>query len=321
MTTGLHWLSKATFVMGVALLSACTLSVPTLPRLGASDPVVAPPAPRPAAPVPPSAESEKVRAYFAQVQTDLMSRGLMRRETAPVDAPFDSRRLAENFIRIALYDEYATQNGRLVASETPSRLRRWQAPIRVGLRFGDSVSDSKRAKDTADLTRYITELSQITGHPMRVSDQYPNYWVYIVSEDERPLMAQTWAQHFPGLSPHDVAIATQMGLETFCMVLAISDGNSPVYSGALAVIRSELPPEMTYSCLQEELAQGLGLANDFSMARPSIFNDDEEFSDLTAHDALLLQILYDRRLKPGMRESEAAPIIHDIAQRLLDGES
>lgn len=71
------------------------------------------------------------------------------------------------------------------------------------------------------------------------------------------------------------------------------------------------------SCIHEELAQGMGPANDSRTARPSIFNDDEEFAFLTWHDEMLLSILYDRRLRPGMFEAEARPIVLDIARELL----
>jgi hypothetical protein len=78
---------------------------------------------------------------------------------------------------------------------------------------------------------------------------------------------------------------------------------------------------MRQSCVQEELAQGLGLANDSPRARPSIFNDDEEFATLTRMDELLLRILYDRRLRPGMTEEEARPIVEVIAAELMGGAS
>lgn len=316
----------ATLITGLTLLGACAVTPPKLslprlytPRPEAPQPVAPPPAPPVV--VAPSIKSEGVRAHFAKVQADLLARGLMRRDGGGIDTPFDARTLENNFVKIALYDEYATENGRLVARETPSRLRRWEAPIRVGLRFGASVPDAKRERDRATLTSYVADLAKHTGHPIRVSDQNPNYWVYIVSEDERPQMGETWARLFPGLAASDLVAATDMDLGTFCMVLAISDGNSPVYAGALAVIRAELPDPLTTSCFHEELAQGLGLANDYALARPSIFNDDEEFATLTRQDELMLRILYDRRLRPGMREDEARPIVREIAQRLVGGES
>jgi hypothetical protein len=73
---------------------------------------------------------------------------------------------------------------------------------------------------------------------------------------------------------------------------------------------------MRLSCVHEELAQGLGLSNDSPLARPSIFNDDEEFATLTSHDELLLKMLYDPRLKSGMSLPEARPTIKQIAAEL-----
>jgi hypothetical protein len=78
---------------------------------------------------------------------------------------------------------------------------------------------------------------------------------------------------------------------------------------------------MRLSCIHEELAQGMGLANDSPQARPSIFNDDEEFALLTRHDELLLRMLYDPRLSPGMTPAEAAPIARQIAAELMGGGS
>ena len=75
------------------------------------------------------------------------------------------------------------------------------------------------------------------------------------------------------------------------------------------------------SCLHEEIAQGLGLPNDSPRARPSIFNDDEEFALLTGMDEDMLRILYNPALRPGMSEDEARPIIRDLATQLVGGES
>ena len=78
---------------------------------------------------------------------------------------------------------------------------------------------------------------------------------------------------------------------------------------------------MRLSCLHEEIAQGLGLANDSPRARPSIFNDNEEFALLTPQDELMLRMLYDPRLTPGMTEGQARPIAAALATQFLGGES
>ena len=61
----------------------------------------------------------------------------------------------------------------------------------------------------------------------------------------------------------------------------------------------------------------MGLANDSPSARPSIFNDDEEFALLTKHDAMLLKMLYDKRLTPGMNAEVATPIVRSIAGEMI----
>ena len=63
----------------------------------------------------------------------------------------------------------------------------------------------------------------------------------------------------------------------------------------------------------------MGLVNDSPTARPSIFNDDEEFALLTRQDEMMLRMLYDPRLRPGMTEAEARPIVEAIAQEYLGG--
>ena len=78
---------------------------------------------------------------------------------------------------------------------------------------------------------------------------------------------------------------------------------------------------MRLMCLQEELAQGLGLGNDSRQARPSIFNDDNEFATLTPQDELMLKMLYAPELRPGMSEADARPIVESLASRLMGGET
>jgi hypothetical protein len=66
------------------------------------------------------------------------------------------------------------------------------------------------------------------------------------------------------------------------------------------VIRAEHPDLLRLSCLHEEIDPGPWPAERFPARRPSIFNDDEEFALLTTQDELMLKILYDPALRPGM---------------------
>ena len=107
---------------------------------------------------------------------------------------------------------------------------------------------------------------------------------------------------------------TNLPRDIHCLVVAFAAApGSASYGRAVALIRAEHPGLMRSSCIHEELAQGLGLANDSPAARPSIFNDDDEFALLTTHDAHLLGMLYDRRLQTGMTLQSARPTVRTLA--------
>ena len=208
-----------------------------------------------------------------------------------------------------------------VQSETPSTIRRWQGPVRIGMRFGASVSANMRAADTARVAALVAQLARATRHPIRMDNTNPNFIVEVVNEDERQALGPTISAALPGLTGPELAGITSMPRSTYCLVYAQSSGNSSIYTRAFAVIRAEHPDLLRLSCLHEEIAQGLGLANDSPRARPTIFNDDEEFSLLTPQDVLMLRMLYDPSLTPGMTAEQARPVAAALATRFLGGES
>lgn len=279
---------------------------------------------RPEAAQPPqqSAESKAIAAHFARVQNDLLARGLMRTDGGGPDVPFSQRQLVEDFIKIALFDEYSSAGGVMVARQTESRLRRWEKPVRMSVSFGATIPEEQRRKDRHDVSQYAHRLSRVSGLPITMTTpQNANYTVLFLNEDERIAYGPRLRQLVPGIDAMTVREITSMPRSTFCLVFAFSRGDSSSYDRAVAVIRGEHPDALRQSCIHEELAQGLGLANDSPAARPSIFNDDEEFALLTTHDELLLKMLYDPRLRPGMRPDEARPIVREIAAELMGGPS
>ena len=275
----------------------------------------------PAPAIPPSAASEALRAYYARVQTGLLSQGLLRTDGGTRDAPFSARMLAQNFIRIAAFDEYASSATGPVQSETASTIRRWNTPVRIGLRFGASVTPAMRAADTARVAALVARLARATRHPIRIDNANPNFIVNIVNEDERLSIGPAASAALTGLTAPELAGITNMPRSTYCLVYAQSDADHSTYTRAFAVIRAEHPDLLRLSCLHEEIAQGLGLANDSPQARPSIFNDNEEFALLTPQDELMLRILYDARLSPGMTAEQARPIAQTLATQFTGGES
>ena len=145
----------------------------------------------------------------------------------------------------------------------------------------------------------------------------PNFFVIFAGEDDRDAALDEAARRLPGISERSLDPLRDLDRDTYCAVAAYALGGEPhTYTAAVAVIRAENPALLRLSCIHEELAQAPGLANDSRSARPSIFNDDDEFGRLTTMDELMLEMLYDRRLSPGMDAETARPIVSEIANAL-----
>ncbi len=284
---------------------------------------------RPAAPapateiqLPPSDLSQSaIAAHFVQKEAQRLSNGLLRRERSPRDLPFSARDVEEAFVRVALFEEYSFMNGRIVERATPAALRRWQVPVRMRLEFGDSVPSAMQRADTSFVRSYATRLGRLSGHPVTLVDTRANFHVLVLSEEERRAIGPRLQELVPGIDPVTLDLVRDLPLTVSCLVLAFSRSGTNVYTDAVAVIRAELPDLSRRACYYEELAQGMGLPNDSPRVRPSLFNDTAEFAVLTALDENLLRLLYDDRLRPGMREPQARPIIREIASELMGGES
>ncbi|WP_245781257.1 DUF2927 domain-containing protein [Celeribacter neptunius] len=280
------------------------------------------PAPQPIAAVPPqrSEVSLALESYYARMQADLLANDLLRTDGGGPDTPYSARQLAANFDAIALNDEYTSVNGQFVAQVTPANLHRWQVPVRIGLEFGATVSPEKQATDRATVNHLVSRLANATGHSISLSSAQSsraNFHVLVLNEDERRAIGPRLTQLIPGIGQDAVRSVVNMPRSSYCLVVASDPADDGAYRSAVAIIRAEHPDLLRKSCFHEEIAQGLGLANDSPYARPTIFNDDEEFALLTRHDELLLRILYDPRLAPGMRPEIARPIATRIAYELM----
>ncbi len=297
----------------------CGLALASLLSGCAKAPSDAPP-PSPSVVMPTAAldaETLKAMAHYRAIEATRRANGLMRTDGGGADTPFSARDLATNFIAISFFDEFSDQSGQLVAGGQEVRLHRWTRPLRVAIEFGASVPPDQQAQNLAEISAYVARLSQITGLPAELVDRNANFLILVENPPERRALRNRILSFAPGTSEAAMQSALYMAPSTYCTVFGYSPGKSSFYDRSLAVLRAELPPLMLSACIHEEIAQGLGLVNDSPRARPSIFNDNAEFALLTRLDELMLKMLYDPRLKPGMTLDEARPIVEQIAAELL----
>ncbi|MCR8547993.1 DUF2927 domain-containing protein [Salipiger sp. P9] len=308
----------------LAGLSACETS-PLAPRKTDVPPHARPTGLQPVAPSPrkpagQSLASHDLEVYYARVQADLLAQGLLRTDGGGPDTPFTDTMLARNFERIALAEEYERGAGLRPSRGELGRVKKWVKPVRVSVEFGDLVPADQQVQDRNMLIQYVSRLARVTGHPITMTTGAANFHVLFMSEDDKASIAPRIRQLVPDVNPAALEVFQNLPRSIHCLVIAFSEqpgGYS--YGEAIAVIRSEHPDLLRRSCIHEEVAQGLGLGNDSPQARPSIFNDDDEFALLTTHDEMLLKILYDPRLKPGMDADTVRPIVRDLAAQLAGG--
>lgn len=259
-----------------------------------------------------AAPRSSTEARYRELVAEYAAAGRLRTEAAPLDAPFGNRELVRNFERIAFFTEFSRDETRLEARAEPVALFRWQGPL-VWRLEGDAAT----AADRAAIGRLTARVARLTGLEVREArGEEPATMVILVASEalrrrfvamlddveagRRMRLVRAWARddRFPCVGQVGRVAGPRGG------------------SRALLVVKAETMGLLRESCFHEELVQSLGLLNDDAAARPSIFNDDQEFALLTRHDEYLLRILFDPRLEPGMTAAEGMPVVARIVAEI-----
>ena len=261
----------------------------------------------------------KLKKYYSRLEERKTSLGLLRQDGGGVDTPFDVDDIVEAFGQLAFYNEYDIDKNKLLPNTNAVSLAKWKSNTNILVRFGTSIDKKQKEKDLLEINGLTRNLSEITNHKIEFSKQNENMYVVIANQEEIKTLIGEIGLTRPEFDPTRIPIITQLPKDIHCMAMTSmsSEPNSAI-SSALVIIRSELPEIMRRACFHEEIAQSLGLTNDSHFARPSIFNDDDEFATLTKFDEILLRILYDHRLQPGISEKEAAQLVKQIATEIND---
>ena len=257
---------------------------------------------------------DQTAATYRHYTETLTNGGKLRTDRAPVDAAFSNSDLAENFEKIALNREYRRDEDVLVEETTPTRLSRWEKPIRYRV-IGEAVTGA----DRGEYASLAIRLSSLTGLTIEQTTVDPNLTILILGPEERRVFVDQLKEN--GLAARmPLVVEWARDISYPCVgQVGYDDSETGLITGAMIVIKGELEGVLRRSCIHEELAQTLGLMNDDPEVRPSIFNDDQEFALLTEHDEILLRILYDERLTPGMQAEDARPLLPEIIEGIRPG--
>ena len=265
-----------------------------------------------------ASQEAQLKKYYSQLEERKISLGLLRQDGGGTDTPFDVNDIVEAFEQLAFYNEYSVDENKLLPKPKPVNLTKWMSNTNISVRFGNSINRQQKNKDLRDINSLIRTLSKATNHNINITEQNVNMYIVIANQKEIRDLITKISLLRPEFDPKNFPIIIQIPIDIHCIAMSSMSGpTKPEISSSLVIIRNELPNLMRKACIQEEVAQSLGLTNDSHIARPSIFNDDDEFATLTKFDEILLQILYDDRLPPGIPRAEAHHLVEQIASEKL----
>lgn len=188
--------------------------------------------------------------------------------------------LVRQFQAIAFSNEYGGEQrfGRLV---------RWEQPIRV------KVGGVNASALLPEVDRHLAALRRLVGVPIEVVSDW-----------------QAWAQ--PNLEV--VFTSGPVDPNAACRTEFL-DRNFAATGYTITRVKVVIPahnPALRRHCIAEELTQAMGLGDDSQLIADSIFDDNSRAQKLWPWDELMLLVLYDRRLRPGMSVSQAMPAVRMI---------
>jgi len=188
--------------------------------------------------------------------------------------------LLHQFERIGFHNEFGGQH-------RDGRLMKWSGPLRVRLKG----AGAERYRE--EIEAHFETLRRLTRLDISIVEWW---WPW---EANVEIEFTTWSaeMRWRGVAP--------------CRAEVYDRGF--VLASARIVISTNIAA-LRRHCIVEELTQALGLMNDSTLLAPSMFNDGSQDQSLLPWDEILVRVLYDPRLRPGMPVQVALP----LAYRILD---
>jgi hypothetical protein len=209
-----------------------------------------------------------------------------------------------DFITVALGREYGGAN--------QGQLIKWAKPIRVGVTGEEGVYYRPAVE------QHITDLQDIISHPISLvrggeADILVIFLKKLTADD-----VDRFQKLYRPFFASDEAYQKQLNairddsFKAVCLTTIRTIRSKGELTGAIAFIPAEKKSAVAWQCIVEEITQALGLPNDSDTNFYSIFNDRSPHISLTTKDKRMLRLLYDPRIKAGMREPEVRQTATEI---------
>ena len=172
-------------------------------------------------------------------------------------------------------------------------VKKFTKPVRV------YIDNRSKIDRRSQVRRFVRSLPRsIRGLDIAIVDSptKANYRIYIVDK----------AQYRKTVRK-DVYGKRAMSVPGRCLVRVVSGPRGIKRSDA--VIVADDGDFLFKRCLVEEVLQGLGPVNDNPGLTHSVFNDTSRHDSFTKHDRYILNMLYNPKIKAGMREEDVQSVL------------
>jgi hypothetical protein len=205
--------------------------------------------------------------------------------------------VVDSFVELAMKNGYSTRQ---------NPVRKWMTGVRYFIVH--QVGDEDLHRQLVDA--HFLHLAEITGlsiQPVETRDA-ANFLVVLTSESS---LESDLPRYFGAGSArrHETLFRDSLCMASF----ATERRGTIVRAVALIPVDAARARADLASCVVEDLTHAMGLGNDTVQALPSIFSRKSNLAFLSGLDHLVLKMLYDQRIKPGMTEKTALPVLKTIA--------
>jgi len=206
---------------------------------------------------------------------------------------FTDAEIIDGFFKVTFGAEFHVAGG-------VDRIRKYDGPIRI---YIDNRTQPDRSPEVAAVVADIR--TRIRDLDLAVTGKRDDAQIVVSLVRDRDL-----ARAIRSLYGIDRARRIQRSLEPQCLSGFVKNENSRIIHSDVIVV-ADAGDFVFFDCLYEELLQSLGPINDTTLPW-TMFNDDVQMGFFGRYDQYLLNILYDRRIRPGMTRAEVEALLPEL---------
>ena len=229
-----------------------------------------------------------VAAPSSAEDSEIAHRRAMERKT------FTDEEIVNGFFKVTFGAEFHVAGG-------VDRIRKYEGPIKI---FIDNRMQPDRSQQVAEVVADIN--ARIRDLDITMTGKRDDAQIVVSLVRDRDL-----ARAIRTLYGIDRARRIQRSLEPQCLSGFRKDESSRILHSDVLIV-ADAGDFVFYDCIYEELLQSLGPINDDTTVPWTMFNDDVQMGFFDLYDQYLLNILYDRRITPGMTRAQVEALLPEV---------